>query len=470
MEYIESEKVELKEKYTDNIIKEIVSFLNGEGGTVYIGVKDNGEVVGVSNIDQTLRKLSDIITNQIEPNPQEEIRTELLFENQKTIISINISKGKNNIYCQKKYGFSSVGCTIRIGTTCKEMTPEQIKTRYEKKFMDLELMLKQPSSLSKLTFRQLKIYYSEINYHIDENNFESNFNLRNDDGKYNLLAELLADKNNIPLIFVKFNGVNKVAMSERYNYGYQCILTSYWKIKNKLQAENICSVDTTARPRIDTYLFDFDCVNEALINALVHNEWTITEPQISIFSDRIEILSHGGLPNNMTKEQFFKGISNPRNKTLMRIFLSLNLCEHTGHGIPTIINKYGKQAFEIQSNYIKCIIPFNKKDATIHNEDNKDDFVGICDNNVGNRVGEVDIIEDNTDNKDKNVGKNVGINKTQQEILSKISKNTQITLIELSKEMNLTKRTIERNIKVLKDRELLIRKGTNRNGNWVINY
>lgn len=71
-------------------------------------------------------------------------------------------------------------------------------------------------------------------------------------------------------------------MSERYNYGYQCILTSYWKIKNKLQAENICSVDTTARPRIDTYLFDFDCVNEALINALVHNEWTITEPQISI--------------------------------------------------------------------------------------------------------------------------------------------------------------------------------------------
>lgn len=323
-------------------------------------------------------------------------------------------------------------------------------------------MLKQRSSLSNLTFRQLKIYYSEINYHIDENNFESNFNLRNEDGKYNLLAELLADKNNIPLIFVKFNGVNKVAMSEMQNFGYCCILSGYWMMKKKLEIEN--------KSGIDTYLFDFDCVNEALINALVHNEWTITEPQISIFSDRIEILSHGGLPNNMTKEQFFKGISNTRNKTLMRIFLSLNLCEHTGHGIPTIINKYGKEAFEIQSNYIKCIIPFNKKDATTHNEDNKDDFVGICDNNAGNHVGEVDIIEDNTDDKDKIVGKNVGINKTQQEILSKISKNTQITLIELSKEMNLTKRTIERNIKVLKDKKLLIRKGTNRNGNWVINY
>lgn len=43
----------------------------------------------------------------------------------------------------------------------------------------------------------------------------------------------------------------------------------------------------------DTYLFDFDCVNEAILNALVHNDWTITEPQISMFNDRLDILSHG---------------------------------------------------------------------------------------------------------------------------------------------------------------------------------
>ena len=60
--YIESETLELKEKYSDTITKEIVSFLNSSGGTIIIGVKDNGIVVGVENIDEVLRKISDIIT------------------------------------------------------------------------------------------------------------------------------------------------------------------------------------------------------------------------------------------------------------------------------------------------------------------------------------------------------------------------------------------------------------------------
>lgn len=122
-QYIESEKLELKEKYTDTITKEIVSFLNGTGETILIGVKDNGIVIGVDKIDKVLRKISDIITNQIEPNPEDEISSELKFDEGKTIVAIHINKGHHHIYCQKKYGFSSNGCTIRIGTTCKEMTP-----------------------------------------------------------------------------------------------------------------------------------------------------------------------------------------------------------------------------------------------------------------------------------------------------------------------------------------------------------
>ena len=67
------------------------------------------------------------------------------------------------------------------------------------------------------------------------------------------------------------------------------------------QAENISISDTTIRPRKDIFLFDYDCVNEAVLNALVHNDWTIIEPQISMFKDRLEILSYGGLPSGMTK-------------------------------------------------------------------------------------------------------------------------------------------------------------------------
>ena len=148
--YYESEVLELKEKYTDVICREIVSFLNADGGTLIIGVKDDGSVVGVTNIDETMRKISDVITTQIEPNPQDEIRSELKFENEKTLIFVNISKGSKNIYCQKKYGFSSAGCTIRVGTTCREMTPEQIKIRYEMNFIDTEYMLKKKSGYADL--------------------------------------------------------------------------------------------------------------------------------------------------------------------------------------------------------------------------------------------------------------------------------------------------------------------------------
>ena len=157
----------------------------------------------------------------------------------------------------------------------------------------------------------------------------------------------MSDKNNIPLIFVKFQGQDKSAISERNNYGMGCILSSYEKIKTRLEAENICVSDTTVRPRKDRYLFDQDCINEAVLNALVHNDWTITEPQISMYSDRIEILSHGGLPMGMSLRDFYDGISHPRNMTLMRVFLNMGLTEHTGHGIPTIVKKYGKKAFLI---------------------------------------------------------------------------------------------------------------------------
>lgn len=213
--YIESEILELKEKYTDVICKEIVSFLNASGGMIVIGVKDDGTVVGVDKIDETFKKISDIITTQIEPNPQDEISSEIRFEDGKTLIVVNVSKGIKHIYCQKKYGFSSVGCTIRVGTTCREMTPEQIRVRYENKFIDSEYMLKKRAALQDLTFKELKIYYNEKNYHLDDKTFEANLNLRNQNSEYNLLAELLSDKNNIPLIFVKFKGNDKSAISER---------------------------------------------------------------------------------------------------------------------------------------------------------------------------------------------------------------------------------------------------------------
>lgn len=439
--YVESETLELKTKFTDAICKDMVAFLNTNGGDIILGVADDGKIVGVNNIDETSKKISDIITDQIEPNPQSVVSSEIRYVDGKILLVVHVQKGVRPLYCQKKYGFSSAGCVIRIGTTCKNMTQDQIRIRYEKNFIESDLMIFTPAKYGSISFKTLKIYYAEKGYHLDESSFEINLNLRTPDGYYNQLAELLSDRNMIPLISVKFQGKDKTAVSERNDYGNQCLLFSYEQIKNRMAAENICVSDTTVRPRIDRYLFDFDCANEALINALVHNDWNISQPLISFFDDRIEIFSHGGLPKGQTKELFFKGISRPRNDMLMRIFLNMNLTEHTGHGVPAILSKYGEEAFDIGESYILVTIPFDPValEALEHNR------------NVG-----------------LNVGKNVGLNATEKKVICLLLENPNETAASMATNIGVTKRTIERTLKSLQEKGLLVRSGSKKTGSWIV--
>ena len=203
---VESETVELKAKYTDSFAREVTAFLNTNGGVIYIGVNDDGRAVGVQNTDAVLKNISDCVS---EPSPQSEVSTELLFFENKAIIKVNIKRGIRALYCIKKYGFSLKGCPVRIGTTCKEMTPEEIQYRYRSNFTGADYMLLSPAKYSPLSFDMMKILLTSKGFHVNEESFESSFNLRRNDGSYNLLAELVADRNMIPLIFVKFQDKNK---------------------------------------------------------------------------------------------------------------------------------------------------------------------------------------------------------------------------------------------------------------------
>ena len=106
--YYETQTMELKEKYTDSIVKEIVSFLNSDGGTLIVGIKDDGTVVGVDKLDETLRKISDVITTQIEPNPQDEITTEVRFDEKKSFNCFEYLKGRTK-YLLSKVTFNKMG-------------------------------------------------------------------------------------------------------------------------------------------------------------------------------------------------------------------------------------------------------------------------------------------------------------------------------------------------------------------------
>ncbi|MGI6326772.1 MAG: RNA-binding domain-containing protein [Saccharofermentanales bacterium] len=444
-QYIESETVELKAKYTDTFVRELVSFLNAEGGIIYIGIQNDGTVIGVDNIDNTLKNISDCITDQIEPSPRGEVISEIIHEENRSIIAVNVKKGFKPLYCIKKYGFSSKGCLVRIGTTCKEMSSEEIQFRYKSQFINEDYMLLAPSKYAPLSFNMMKILLTSRGFHINENSFEASFNLRRNDGTYNLLAEILADQNMVPLIFVKFTGINKASISHRSDYGGQSLLLGYQKMKDRLIAENICKTDTTVRPRIDEYLYDIDCANEALVNMFVHNDWTITEPQVSFYSDRIVFTSHGGIPHGMTEDEFYSGVSRPRNAVLMRVFLNLGIVEHTGHGIPMIVEKYGREAFDIHQNYIDVTLLFNQA--------------------VLASVPQIGT-DDGTD--DKGIRLNEDLSDTEKKLILELIKNPKYTYNQLASEIGISRRTVSRTVASLVEKKYIERIGNHKSGFWKI--
>lgn len=105
MKYYESNRLELKEKLNDKFIRAVVAFLNTDGGRILIGVTDDGTVVGVNEIDKTLKQIADIITAQIEPSPTDSVKTEILMEEGKVLVSVSVLKGTKPIYCIKNTVF-----------------------------------------------------------------------------------------------------------------------------------------------------------------------------------------------------------------------------------------------------------------------------------------------------------------------------------------------------------------------------
>ena len=118
MTFTETEKTELKQKLTDSIPKEIVAFLNTDGGTIYIGVNDDSSVCGIEKLDESLKKIADIIENQILPESSSFVELGTKYIENKHIIEIKVRKGES-LYYIKKYGRSSQGCYVRVGSTCR---------------------------------------------------------------------------------------------------------------------------------------------------------------------------------------------------------------------------------------------------------------------------------------------------------------------------------------------------------------
>ena len=287
-----------------------------------------------------------------------------------------------------------------------------------------------------LKFTQLKIYYEEKGFKINDN-FLKQLELYTLDGKYNYVAYLLADNNTISVRFAKYEDETAVNLIENEDFGNCCIIKATQNILDKLRIENKTFTKITYPTRKEIDLFDYNAVREAVVNAIVHNDWSREyAPKFEMFNNRFVISSNGGLQENTTKEEFLSGFTLPKNRELMKVFRDLEYVEQMGTGIIRILQKYDKDCFEFFPNFIRVSFPYN---------------------------------ENTFMEKKEKIKLDIELPPLQRSIISLIQDEPTITQEKLARLLNTTKRTIQRNIKDLIDKNILSRDGSNRQGIWIIN-
>lgn len=434
----ESNRIEFKVELNDKLEKEVVAFLNNkEGGILYIGVDDNGKPIGVSDVDSMQLKIADRIKNNILPSTLGlfDIVTEEI-ENI-SVIKILISSGLEKPYYIKKHGMSPNGCFTRMGTSSQPMSTAMIDSLYSKRTHNTLRNITSPRQ--DLTFAQLKIYYQERGLELNEK-FINSLELLTPDGKFNYVAYLLADENGVSIKVAKYAGSDKVDLVENEEYGYCSLIKATHQVLEKLKIENITRAKVTNAKRVEKNLIEPIPMREAVINAIVHSDFSREIPPVfEIFNDKMVFTSYGGLIQGQSKEDFFSCSSMPRNRELMRVFKDVGLVEQLGSGMSRILKEYDKSIFHISEHFIKVEFPFSLPKETI-------------------------IIANGDDNGNETGNDNLEIWK----VMEILSENPSITAKQMAKQMNISPRKVSRLIKELKENGKIVRIGSDRKGYWKI--
>jgi len=440
----ENNRIEYKRQLTDNFEREVVAFLNyHEGGEIHFGIDDDGNVSGLVDVDKIQLKIVDRLKNNILPATMGLFDVVVERLQGKEIIRIIISSGLEKPYYLKSYGMSPKGCFLRVGSSVQQMTTPMIDDYYSRRIrITLGNTL---SPRNELTFEQLKIYYESQNLRLGKQ-FENNLDLVTKGGEYNYVAYLLADDNGMSIKVAKYAGTNKVDLIENEEYGYCSIIKATKNVLDKLNVENKTYAKITSSTRLEKNMIDKTALREAVINAIVHNDYSREVPPLfEFFSDRLTITSYGGLVSGLSETDFFNCRSMPRNRELMRVFKDIGLVEHLGSGMNRILNAYDSSVFELTPNFLVVTFPF--ADGFSSTESN---FKAPKHQSTKAPKYQKDFIVQ------------------ESQILSLIEKNPRITQDELADILNTSRRVIQKHTNSLVLNDVIIRTGGKRFGQWEI--
>ena len=337
MNLFESETVELKGIYTSDIKKEIVAFANTNGGTIYIGVQDNGEIIGLDNADFVMQQISNSLRDNIRPDVSLFTNIELLQEDTKFFVKLTVSQGTKKPYYLSDKGLKPIGVYIRSGTTSAPASEDAIRMMI--KMTDGDSFEASRSLVQELTFNRLNEELQKRGLEFTEVQMK-NLGILSSDDIYTNMGLLVSDQCKYSIKFAIFQGTDKLIFKDRKELTGSLFaqLTDTYKTIDFYNSTKATFHDLLRKDERD---YPEDAVREALLNAIVHRDYSFSGSTfINLYSDRLEIISLGGLIPGLSLEAAMLGVSQPRNEKLANLFYRMKLIEAYGTGISKIISCY----------------------------------------------------------------------------------------------------------------------------------
>lgn len=355
----ESKKLEYKEQVTKSFLKTVSAFANYGSGKIIFGITNDMKTKGFENPVQICLNIENMINDNIDPIPNYSLEV----KGDSTIV-LTVKEGlyKPYLYNNKAYHRND-SATIEVDRIAfTRLILEGSNQSYE------ELEAKQ----QELSFLYLeKVLIEKIGIRECSVDTLKTLQLMNLDGQINNAGFLLADVNDFKGIDIVCFGDNINEIVNRFTLEKMSILKQFHKaIEIFRMYYEVEVIEEFDRKKVE--LVPNAAFREAIANAIVHRLWDVNAHiKISMYKDKIQISSPGGLPQDMSTEDYLNGgLSILRNPIIGSLFFRLNYIEQFGTGVKRINSEYNdsyvKPMYKITDNVIQVILPVKKMDLKLN--------------------------------------------------------------------------------------------------------
>ena len=364
MQY-ESERIEYKSQMIEDLYREVIAFANSNGGVIYIGIDDQGNLTGIDNVDETYTRITNGIRDAIAPDVTMFVRY-ILQDNK--VIQIEVGEGSYKPYYLKSKGMKPNGVYVRHGASSVQASPDQIRKMIKES--DGDNFEASRCMEQELTFHAAETAFKQYGVEFSVEKYRALGITKND--VFTNLALLLSDQchHTIKVAVFKDEFCTEFRDSKEF---VGSVFKQFEDVVNYLALCNKTVSTIKGLVRTDKQDYPEEVIREALLNALVHRDYSFSGSIIINVNDsKMEFISLGGLLPGLSTEDIRIGISQPRNKKLAEVFHRLRLIESYGTGIRRIFKLYEncpvQPSIEATTNAFRIVLP-NMNATDTANED-----------------------------------------------------------------------------------------------------